>query len=376
MARAFFVIIKSYGRLRINKSIRRVREHQKMGKIQIFIDTNVLLALYGVGSDDLKQFQNLLELMEDSIQVVLPEQVKNEFYRNRDSVLSNIISKLEKFPNRYPTILRENDDFKDIQRTIKELKTKYDKIVKETEQASANETLVADNTIREIFDKCTWFEATNSIIEKAKKRMDIGNPPGKDDSYGDAINWETLIEALPNNVDLFFVSKDNDYSSMLDKQKFNSYLATEWSNKKDSKIKYFRDLNALLQSEDLKAQLAQSDNESSSQISEIISTIDLDANTSSSTDPEQEELIKKLRASRNFITTHSIIEKLSGYDNWTPNQLVQLSEALCYNSQVNMIIEDDDVLEFYKSLNLLNILFEVDDFDIVSRAIDLISAAK
>lgn len=346
-----------------------------MGKIKIFIDTNILLALYGVGTDDLKQFEQLLGMMEDSIEVVLPEQVKNEFYRNRDTVLNRIISNLEKFPNSYPTILRENKDFKAIQQDIKNLKAKYDGIIKSTKEAAASETLAADLTIKEIFKKSTWLKTTESITEKAKSRMDIGNPPGKGQSYGDAINWETLLENLSEKIDLFFITGDKDYSSELDSGKFSSYLLTEWKNKKNSEIKYFRSLNALLNSKDLQTELQNNENKSAPEISEIISKIDMGSSKNKINDNKQDELVEKLRNSLNFATTHSIIQELSQFHEWTDNQLVVLSEALVFNSQINFIISDPDVLSFYKSLNLLNVLFSVDNFDIVSKAMDIIDEA-
>lgn len=346
-----------------------------MGKIKIFIDTNILLALYGVGSDDLNQFKQLLDMMEDSIEVVLPDQVKNEFYRNRDTVLDHIISKLEKFPNSYPTILRENTDFKDIQKDIKELKGKYDGIIKATKEASAAETLAADITIKEIFNKSTWFKTTAIITERAKTRMDIGNPPGKGKSYGDAINWEVLLENISDGNDLFFITGDKDYLSKLDSEKFSSYLLTEWRNKKNSEIKYFKSLNALLNSTDLQVELQKNENKSAPEISEIISKIDLGSSKDKKNNGEQDELVQKLRDSINFATTHSIIQNLSSFHEWTDDQLVTLAEALVFNSQINFIISDSDVLNFYKSLNLVNVLFSADNFDIVSKAMDIIEEA-
>jgi len=44
--------------------------------------------------------------------------------------------------------------------------------------------------------KSNIIETTKELVDRARLRMDIRNPPGKDDSLGDAINWEGLL----NNV--------------------------------------------------------------------------------------------------------------------------------------------------------------------------------
>jgi hypothetical protein len=46
--------------------------------------------------------------------------------------------------------------------------------------------------------------------------MQLGNPPGKPGSCGDAVNWEALLQGCPNGEDLELVSEDRDYASPLD----------------------------------------------------------------------------------------------------------------------------------------------------------------
>ena len=42
------------------------------------------------------------------------------------------------------------------------------------------------------------LEALNDTVNKGKLRYDIENPTGKKNSYGDAMNWECLLENIPD----------------------------------------------------------------------------------------------------------------------------------------------------------------------------------
>ena len=65
---------------------------------------------------------------------------------------------------------------------------------------------------------------------------------------------------------------------------------------------------------------------------------------------EWDELIEQLQDSPNFATTHYLIGKLARNSYWTGFQIENLCRAAVDNSQVGMIINDDDVLRFYKRL--------------------------
>ena len=65
---------------------------------------------------------------------------------------------------------------------------------------------------------------------------------------------------------------------------------------------------------------------------------------------EWDELIEQLKDSPNFATTHYLIGKLSRNGYWTAFQIEDLCRAAVDNSQVGLIINDDDVLRFYKRL--------------------------
>ena len=68
----------------------------------------------------------------------------------------------------------------------------------------------------------------------AAMRSRLGNPPGKNESVGDAVNWETLLSTVADGTALYLVSEDKDYRSPLSENVFNEFLLDEWQTKKKS----------------------------------------------------------------------------------------------------------------------------------------------
>lgn len=65
---------------------------------------------------------------------------------------------------------------------------------------------------------------------------------------------------------------------------------------------------------------------------------------------EKSKYITQLEESPNFVTTHTIIKKLSSYSNWSEEQKRQLFDIAITNSQVLWIIKDNDISDFYNKL--------------------------
>jgi hypothetical protein len=70
--------------------------------------------------------------------------------------------------------------------------------------------------------------------------MSVGNPPGKKGSLGDAINWEALLENVPDGEDLYLIADDRDYFSVLDENKPREFLIREWKEKRESDVFFYR----------------------------------------------------------------------------------------------------------------------------------------
>jgi hypothetical protein len=159
---------------------------------------------------------------------------------------------------------------------------------------------------------------------QARERFDIGNPPGKKGSLGDAINWAVLLERVELGRNLYFVSSDKDYCSALDENQFDGFLAQEWEDTKKSNVLFFKSLSTFFERH----------------FPEIKLTVET----------EKDSAIRDLAQSGNFARTHSVIGQLRRYADFTPAQLNDIVSAAINNSQVHWIIEDDDVHEFLSSV--------------------------
>ena len=103
-------------------------------------------------------------------------------------------------------------------------------------------TLKADKIIQELFKNGTEISSDEEIIAKARIRIELGNPPGKHGSLGDAINWEALLQQIPDGAPLHFITDDRDYISSLDENKLKGFLIHEWAEGKNSELHYYKRL--------------------------------------------------------------------------------------------------------------------------------------
>jgi hypothetical protein len=131
--------------------------------------------------------------------------------------------------------------------------------------------------------------------ELARTRMAVGNPPGKNGSLGDALNWEVLLQNIPNGEPLYFITDDKDYASPIDSNIFNAYLSKEWQDQKNSKVVYYKSLSEFFKEHFPKITLA----------SEL----------------EKDLVIRDLANSSSFAETHTIISKLNKYSDFTIAQI-------------------------------------------------------
>ena len=212
--------------------------------LNLFIDTNIFLNFYSYSSDYLNKLEQLKALLEaKQIQLFLPTQVIDEFNRNRDANLKEILKNLNSFPTelKIPVICQDLVEMKNVQEHLTNLSEARKRLVETVCRQIKSRTLKADTLIADIFSVSNVLTITSSLIDLARIRFDLGNPPGKYNSYGDAVNWEALLANVPENIDLYFVGRDKDYISVLEPSEFNSFLCSEWRKKKKSDI-FFYDL--------------------------------------------------------------------------------------------------------------------------------------
>ena len=152
----------------------------------------------------------------------------------------------------------------------------------------------------------------------------VGNPPGKSNSYGDSINWECLLEKVTSGKDLYLVTDDLDYVSKISEEKLAEFLEWEWTERKGSKIFYYRRLSEFLRSQFPDIKLA----------SEL----------------EKELAIDRLITSATFQQTHLAISKLLKFADFSDSQIRAIVEACVTNNQIFSIKDDPDVRTFLDNL--------------------------
>ena len=73
----------------------------------LFIDSNIWLSLYHFTNDDLVQFGKLKELIGKDIKLLIPHQVHDEIYRNREAKLKDAFKSFEIKSIQYPAFCKE-----------------------------------------------------------------------------------------------------------------------------------------------------------------------------------------------------------------------------------------------------------------------------
>ncbi|MDI9342436.1 MAG: PIN domain-containing protein [Sediminibacterium sp.] len=291
--------------------------------IHLFIDTNVYLKFYHFSSDDLEQLSRLMMLLEnDVVELYVPIQVINEFERNRDNKLADAIKTLRntKLDFQFPEFCKEYKEYEILRKKIKECEEEKNRLLKNIMLAIDSQSLKADNVITSLFERSNTINLTSELIEVSKIRFDLGNPPGKNKSYGDAINWESLLSEVPQNMDLYFITDDKDYYSEIDNTKFNDFLRKEWLTKKNSNIKFYKTLSEFFKSN--------------------FPDIKLEAEL------EKEILVNQLFESKNFFNSRKYLTKLSRFDKFSTEQINNILKASINNFQINYIGSDYDINEY------------------------------
>ena len=305
--------------------------------MQLFIDTNVFLSFYHMTNEDLIELQKLVRLIgEKEVILHLPQQVIDETWRNRAAKINDSLSPFQKakFSLAYPSYCKAYEEYDKMRTLQKETEKQHANLIQKIEADVAKRNLKADILLNELFGMAKTIERSPSIIAKARERMDLGNPPGKKGSLGDAINWECLLESVPKGYTLILIADDSDFSSPLDTYKINEFLAQEWGRG----IIFYRRLSDFFKKH--------------------YPDINLETET------QKDALIESLASSASFASTHAAIAALSKHNGFTQKQIEDIVSAVLLNNQVGWILGDDDVYVFYSMIHdkyFFNILDHVDE---------------
>lgn len=292
------------------------------------IDTNILLSLYDYTDDDLQKLEELANAVESGkVVLYLARQTVDEFKRNRAGKLAEIIAALEKKPKGDKSLPRICDGFAERDAFLESMEAALAlraELIKQVRlKASAGE-LTADGLIAKLMAAAKTLDYDAKTLEAARLRRDLGQPPGKRDSLGDQLIWETLLASVAPAQPLTILSRDGDWSSPLTGQ-VDPVLAKEWADhKKGAALTLAKTLNEFLKSMEIDVEV--------------------------SNDPDKDFQVNRLCNSSNFGMTHAAVEKLSAYDHFNPAQVAKMVEAFFENSQIGWISGDDDVNEFYTKL--------------------------
>ncbi|GGC23090.1 hypothetical protein GCM10011572_50760 [Pseudoduganella buxea] len=200
----------------------------------LFIDTNVFLNFYHFADDDLTELDKLIkEIGDGGICLHIPEQVRNELARNRESKLKSATDEFSKhpLPAGVPRHMQTYTQYADYIAAIEQAKKLRGQLISIALADASNQTLQTDVLLRDLFAKSARYAEDDEVFGLALQRAQRGNPPGKAGSVGDQYNWEMLLKMVPDG-DLHIVSRDGDYSSLLNKTRPHPSLETEWMEKK------------------------------------------------------------------------------------------------------------------------------------------------
>jgi hypothetical protein len=252
----------------------------------------------------------------------LPSQVKDEFNRNREGKIADAMRGLkdQRLNLQFPQLCKEYEEYYRLRDLQRRYQKEHTRLLERVNSDVEGSTLKADDVITELFRYARDLEIDNAVINQARERVDRGNPPGKRGSLGDAINWEVLLQATPNGEDLFLISDDKDFASPIDPERLNNFLYAEWHTRKNSEVKFYKRLSEFFRDQFPEIRLA----------SEL----------------EKDLLIRDLANSGTFIKTHSIVARLSSFEEFIIAQRNAIVDAAITNNQVSWIISDPDIRSF------------------------------
>jgi hypothetical protein len=179
----------------------------------IFVDTNLFLRFYESKESHLGAFD---ELVSKAQSIVLTEQVVNEFNRNRLSKLRVALKTFQesKLGTGDTAVVRALPSYA----PLVEAREKYQTHAKIVERAIRE--LMQDRSkdpiatrFDELYKKChKTYAISKKAIKRAHRRKLLGNPPTspKQDTIGDEVNWETLLESC--DKDLVICSQDGTFA--------------------------------------------------------------------------------------------------------------------------------------------------------------------
>ncbi len=290
----------------------------------LFIDTNIYLTFYHFSSDDLEELKKLLVAVDSGkIELHITKQVITEFRRNREAKIAHALKifNAQKLPDQFPQICKgyaEYSTLRGLLRSFSDVRTQLlDALKSDIDSNKCGADIITDG----LFDKAHLLELDDDVIDAARRRIALGNPPGSNYSIGDAINWQLLLKHFPDDEELHLITGDTkDYSSRIEKGRLSEFLAVEWQEHGKSPLHYYTKLSDFLRNEFPNIRLA----------SELEKDLAIDSFANSPT----------------FASTKSAIRKLRRITDFSDSEIAEIVEASTANNQIYWIHEDYIVRSF------------------------------
>lgn len=302
-----------------------------MLEVKVFIDTNILLDIYHLSGPDLQELSKLKKVLQKGkkIELLLSSQVIDEFWRNRERVIADALRRFRetKAEAQIPNIVRSYAEVVELRAAVERVKELVRVLSERLNKDIAGDALQADTVIQDLLSAFPVHPIPAEVVDRARRRMEIGSPPGKRDSLGDAINWEWLLDRGGDfgSESLVLVSSDGDFESELTKGRPREYLSREWKQRNpSSSLRLMKSLQEFLR--------------------ETFPDIQLMENA------EKDEAIRRLEESWSFAATHNAVAGLADYADFNDAELRRLYAAFLNNSQVFCIVGDDDVKELIERI--------------------------
>ncbi len=298
--------------------------------MKVFIDTNILLDIYHLSGPDLEELRKLKRMVEkEKVQLLVSTQVVDEFWRNRERVIADAMKtfRQSKAAAKIPNIIRIYPEAKQLTTAVNGVNEMIKALANKATADIENDALKADEVVGELFAAVSVGDITEEMFARAQRRVAVGNPPGKANSLGDALNWEWLLEQEIDFWDdeLVLISSDGDFESELVPGTPREFLLREWKERNPTcelvlekslpsfLLKYFPDIH----------------------LSEEV---------------DKSDAITGLEESRSFASTHLAIAGLAAYDDFNDAEVKRILRAYTENGQIWRIIEDHDVRGFAEKL--------------------------
>lgn len=193
----------------------------------------------------------IAQIDKKEIELIITEQVKNEFYCNRPNVINTSIIDLRKSLNInliFPALLKNYKGIKKVDSIRAKLSEKYQLIIDEFVKRATNPQSNINKKIDKLFTRGRVMNENDQIIQRAHIRHLRGNPPFKDNhDFGDCITWEALLE-YASDADLTIISNDGDYEfvSYQGKGEIKDFLMREWKNRNNKDVVLVKSLGEFL----------------------------------------------------------------------------------------------------------------------------------